>query len=163
MKVLCVHGIGHQEERSAIWKNDWVQSITTAVGEWADPAQAVDLKIQQFAYDDLFDRADSSSRVYFSALSQLLRSWIFRSGERDIFGLFDKTRWTVGMVAQFVALDPLRAELRRKLAAEIAALTAGSLRSAPKWRIPPCAKCLRAASCSHRCSRTGGICITKMM
>lgn len=121
MKVLCVHGIGHQEERSAIWKNDWVQSITTAVGEWADPAQAVDLKIQQFAYDDLFDRADSSSRVYFSALSQLLRSWIFRSGERDIFGLFDKTRWTVGMVAQFVALDSLRAELRRKLAAEIAA------------------------------------------
>ena len=117
MKIMCIHGIGHQEERAASWRDDWVQSITAAVGEWDATAT---VNIRQFAYDDLFDRADSSSFVYFSAMAKLIKSWVVHSGERDIFGLFDKYRWTVGMVAQFVALPELRAQLRSKLAAEIA-------------------------------------------
>ena len=117
MKIMCIHGIGHQEERAASWRDDWVKSIKAAVGEWDATAN---VKIQQFAYDDLFDRADSSSFVYFSAMAKLIKSWVVHSGERDIFGLFDKYRWTVGMVAQFVALPELRVALRNKLAAEIA-------------------------------------------
>ena len=118
MKIMCIHGIGHQEERVASWREDWVKSITDAVGEWDATAT---VKIQQFAYDDLFDRADSSSFVYFTAMAKLIKSWVTHSGERDIFGLFDKYRWTVGMVAQFVALPELRVALRNKLAADIAA------------------------------------------
>ena len=117
MKVMCVHGIGHQEERKDTWEKDWVPSITKAIGEWNPTAK---IEIRQFAYDDLFEAADSSSSIYFTALAKLIKSWVVHAGERDVFGLFDKYRWTVGMVAQFVALPELRVELRSKLAAEIA-------------------------------------------
>lgn len=117
MKVMCIHGIGHKEERKDTWRNDWVPTITTAIGEWSPTAR---IEIQQFAYDDLFDAADCSSPVYLEALIKLLKSWVMQSGERDIFGLFDKYRWTVGMVAQFVALNNLRVDLRNKLSTEIA-------------------------------------------
>ena len=117
MKVMCIHGIGHKEERKDTWQNDWVPTITTAIGEWSPTAK---IEIQQFAYDDLFDAADCSSPVYLEALIKLLKSWVAHSGERDIFGLFDKYRWTVGMVAQFVALNDLRVDLRNKLATEVA-------------------------------------------
>ena len=117
MKVMCIHGIGHQEERKDVWREDWVASITKAIDEW-DPA--IKLEIHQFAYDDLFETADSSSLVYLTAMAKLLKSWVVHSGERDIFGLVDKYRWTIGMVAQFVALNDLRIDLRNKLAAEIA-------------------------------------------
>ena len=117
MKVMCIHGIGHKEERKDTWQNDWVPTITTAIGEWSPTAK---IEIQQFAYDDLFDAADCSSPVYLEALIKLLKSWVMHSGERDIFGLFDKYRWTVGMVAQFVALNDLRVDLRNKLATEVA-------------------------------------------
>ncbi len=117
MKILCVHGIGHQEER-ANWRQDWQTSITTRVREW-DANVALD--IRQFAYDDLFAAASTSAPVYLTALARLLKSWVLHTGERDIFGLFDKTRWTVGMVAQWTALHDLRAQLRANLAAEIKA------------------------------------------
>ena len=118
MKIMCIHGIGHQEERVATWRDDWVNSITKAIGEWDAAAK---IEIRQFAYDDLFDHADSSSFVYFTAMAKLIKSWVAHAGERDIFGLSDKYRWTVGMVAQFVALPDMRIDLRNKLAAEIAA------------------------------------------
>ena len=117
MKVMCIHGIGHQEERKDTWQNDWVPAITKAVREWSPGAE---IEIHQFAYDDLFEAADSSSLVYFTALAKLIKNWVVHAGERDIFGLFDKYRWTVGMVAQFVALESLRIDVRTKLAVEIA-------------------------------------------
>ena len=117
MKLMCIHGIGHQEERKDAWRNDWVPAITRAVREWNPAAE---IEIHQFAYDDLFEAADSSSLVYFTALAKLIKNWVVHSGERDIFGLFDKYRWTVGMVAQFVALEALRIDARTQLAAEIA-------------------------------------------
>ena len=89
MKVLCIHGIGHQEERKDTWENDWVPAMTKAVREWSPGAQ---IEIRQFAYDDLFEAADSSSFIYFTALAKLIKSWVVHSGERDIFGLFDKYR-----------------------------------------------------------------------
>ena len=116
MKIMCIHGIGHKEERTNTWRKDWEPAITQAIGEWSPTTK---VEIQQFAYDDLFDAADSSSLVYLTAMVKLLKSWVVHSGERDIFGLFDKYRWTVGMVAQFVALNGLRADLRNKLATEI--------------------------------------------
>ena len=119
MKILCVHGIGHQEERSN-WRDDWQASITQGLHEW-DASVDGHLEIHQFAYDALFAAADSSSLVYLTAVGKLLKSWAVNAGERDIFGLFDKTRWTVGMVAQWVALDDLRTQLRANLAAEISA------------------------------------------
>ena len=117
MKILCIHGIGHQEERSN-WRDDWKRSITDHVREWD---AAVVLDIRQFAYDDLFAAASTTSVVYLAALARLLKSWVVHTGERDIFGLSDKTRWTVGMVAQWAALDRLRADLRLRLAAEVSA------------------------------------------
>jgi metacaspase-1 len=115
MKILCIHGISHIEARDG-WRNDWENSIKEAIkiGGSIEP-----LEISQFAYDDFFASADSSSSTYLKALTKLLKSWIFSSGERDLFGLFDKYRWTVGMVAQFVALSELRTTLRNALAAEV--------------------------------------------
>ncbi len=118
MKVMCIHGIGHKEERKDTWRNDWVPAITQAIGAWSPTTK---IEIYQFAYDELFEAADSSSLVYLTAMVKLLKSWVVHSGERDIFGLYDKYRWTVGMVAQFVALDDLRVDVRNKLATEIAA------------------------------------------
>jgi metacaspase-1 len=115
MKILCIHGISHIEARDG-WRNDWENSIKEAIkiGGSTEP-----LEISQFAYDDFFASADSSSSIYLKALTKLLKSWVFSSGERDLFGLFDKYRWTVGMVAQFVALSELRTTLRNALAAEV--------------------------------------------
>ena len=91
MKILCIHGIGHQEERSD-WRDDWVQLITDRAREWQPIAAPA---ITQFAYDDLFATESTSSAVYVAAVLKLLKSWAGHSGERDIFGIFDKTRWTV--------------------------------------------------------------------
>ena len=118
MKILCIHGIGHQEERPA-WRDDWVKLVTSRVEEWAPVAAPV---ITQFAYDDLFEAESTSSAVYVAALLKLLKSWAGHSGERDIFGVFSTTRWTVGMVAQWSAIDALRVKLRARLATEIRAL-----------------------------------------
>ncbi len=118
MKILCIHGIGHQEERPA-WRDDWVQLITSRAKEWQPAVAPV---ITQFAYDDLFAAESTSSAVYVAAVLKLLKSWAGHTGERDIFGVFDKTRWTVGMVAQWSAIDALRVKLRAKLASEIRAL-----------------------------------------
>ena len=118
MKILCIHGIGHQEERTA-WRNDWVDLITARAKEWEPTAAPV---ITQFAYDDLFAAESTSSAVYVAAVLKLLKSWAGHGGERDIFGLFDKTRWTVGMVAQWSVIDALRVKLRAKLATEIRTL-----------------------------------------
>ncbi len=118
MKILCIHGIGHQEERIG-WRDDWVQLITDRAREWQPAAAPV---ITQFAYDELFAAEGTSSAVYVAAVLKLLKSWAGHSGERDIFGVFDKTRWTVGMVAQWSVIDALRVKLRARLAAEIRAL-----------------------------------------
>lgn len=117
MKILCIHGIGHQEAR-ANWRNDWVATIHTRLAEWSPGVPA---DVRHFAYDQQFADADASSGVYLSALAHLLKSWVVHAGERDLFGIFDRVRWTVGMVAQWSALDDLRADLRAAFAAEIAA------------------------------------------
>ena len=96
-----------------------MQLITDRAREWQPTAAPV---IAQFAYDDLFAAESTSSAVYVAAVLKLLKSWAGHSGERDIFGVFDKTRWTVGMVAQWSVIDALRVKLRAKLAAEIRAL-----------------------------------------
>ena len=114
MKILCIHGIGHQEERTH-WRDDWKQTITERVREW-DATEKIE--IVQFEYDALLEAASTSGLVYLTALTRLMKSWIGHPGERDVF---NKVRWTVGMVAQWSALDVLRVKLRAKLADEIRA------------------------------------------
>ncbi len=121
MKILCVHGIGHAEARTNTWRQDWAASIERCVHDWDRDRQ---IELQHFAYDDLFANASLSSKAYVSAFARLLKSWVQHGGERGVFdfGINDKLRWTVGMVAQWTSDEPLRARLREKLASEILAI-----------------------------------------
>ena len=53
MKILCIHGIGHQEERSD-WRDDWVQLITDRAREWQPTAAT-------YTADDVLSAANKSS------------------------------------------------------------------------------------------------------
>jgi metacaspase-1 len=120
MKILCVHGIGHTEARATTWQQDWVASIQSGVRERDVDANP---EVRQFAYDDLFAAQGVSSIEYLTAFAKLLKSWVLHTGDRGVFdfGVTDKLRWSIGMVAQWTVNEALRTQLRDKLAAEILA------------------------------------------
>jgi len=122
LRILCVHGVGHQES-DPNFRPSWTTAISNAV--WSvDPACAV--VIDFFEYDNLVDNAGTSPLAYAAALTNLLSS-LAVNGVGDIFGrargfdVSESFERTVGMVANWVANDNLRAQLRAEIAAALAA------------------------------------------
>jgi hypothetical protein len=104
------------------WQPAWANAIAASILRWQPDASVV---LRFMMYDDLFAGQKIGLVNTAEAVGKLLASGIYH-GIGDIFsrsrGLFDipeQVRWTAGMVAQWVENEPLRAALRKELAAQI--------------------------------------------
>lgn len=128
MRILCMHGVGHQDaidpnSAEANWRLAWQGAVTRGLRRWN---AAVEPTFRFPVYDPLFERAPLKAGTVIEALTRLAASGLFH-GVIDVFrsrrafgDMMDSVRWTAGMVAQWAALEDLRADLRALLAREIA-------------------------------------------
>ena len=123
VNILCVHGVGHGDEDPDLVPS-WTNAITANIQHWATDAT---VNCDFFSYDDLFDHAPHDPVTYGKAFAKLLASGVFHGigdllpGSRGLFDLPEQIRWTAGMVAQWASEDDLRAALRKRLLAKLAA------------------------------------------
>ncbi len=117
LRVLAVHGIGHQDV-DASWKEAWARAIEGAVQGW-NPTRQV--QVSFVPYDDLFARAPLGAAGWAEAIWKLLASGVsYGLGDllhpgRGFLGLSDAARWTAGMIAQWVDSEKLRAAANRRV------------------------------------------------
>jgi hypothetical protein len=110
LKVLCVHGVGHQEKDPA-FEGGWREAISAGVRQWS---LSRPIEIQFVAYDHLFAKASLSAVDLAEAVFKLTASGLTH-GLGDLFrrprgfgDISDTLRWTAGMVAQWAEDDDLR-------------------------------------------------------
>ncbi|CRL51959.1 MULTISPECIES: caspase family protein [Pseudomonas] len=121
IKILCVHGIGH-EEADESFEQSWKRSITTAVLSVAPNAV---IELDYFEYDARFASSGLGAPEIAEATLRLLTSAVIHSvgdlfrRDRGIGQFPDRLRWTAGMVAQWTADEALRTTLRKDLATRI--------------------------------------------
>jgi hypothetical protein len=123
LNILCIHGVGHGDDDPNLVPS-WTNAITANIQRWAADATVT---CDFFTYDDLFDHAPHDPVTYGKAFAKLLASGVFHGigdllpGSRGLFDLPEQIRWTAGMVAQWASEDDLRAALRKRLLAKLAA------------------------------------------
>ncbi|TPG73930.1 caspase family protein [Pseudomonas arsenicoxydans] len=121
IKILCVHGIGH-EEADESFEQSWKRAITTAVLSVAPNAV---IELDYFEYDARFASSGLGAPEIAEATLRLLTSAVIHSvgdlfrRDRGIGQFPDRLRWTAGMVAQWTADEALRTTLRNDLSSKI--------------------------------------------
>jgi hypothetical protein len=121
MQILAIHGVGHADAKTD-WKPRWQQAVLAGLGAWR-PGLAP--TIDYLAYDDLFEAAPLGAPEVLEALYRLSASSLFYGltdrlrSRGGLASALDAVRWTAGMIAQWVALEDLRAQLRDRLATAI--------------------------------------------
>ncbi len=117
LRLLCVHGVGHQEADPA-FEATWREAISRGLSEWS---YARPFEIQFVAYDDLFaadppNAAEVAIAVVKMGVSGLLHGIgdLFRQ-RRGFGGVAESVRWTAGMVVQWAENDGLRAAARQRV------------------------------------------------
>src|SRR6187455_62698 len=123
MRILCIHGVGHGDADTT-WQGEWQQVVADGIHAW-DAGRPLEFAFSR--YDDLFEAAPLHAGVVIEALARLSASGLFYGvvdlfrGPRGLRDTIDKVRWTAGMVAQWVALEDLRAATRKRIGRDIAA------------------------------------------
>ena len=130
MRILLVHGVGHQERPdNQPWERSWEEAITAGM-QYFDPAFAP--TYERFDYDNLFSGTinlftdvGAAAHLGFAPLgaaiedaAQTVSGWF-----RPRRGLLDWAKpaaeaadgWHAGMVAEWDQNAPLRATLRKRL------------------------------------------------
>ncbi|NML45377.1 caspase family protein [Ramlibacter sp. G-1-2-2] len=122
MRILAIHGVGHGDAKTD-WPPQWQQAVLSGLQTWRPDLDVP--AIEFLHYDSFFEQAPLGAPEVAEALFRLSASGLFH-GLTDMMrsrgGLgtaLDAVRWTAGMVAQWVALDDLREQLRKHLAAAI--------------------------------------------
>jgi hypothetical protein len=127
MRILCLHGIGNGDQHTK-WRADWEREITLGIRQW-DPERPLEFHFTE--YDDLFEQAPLNTATVIEALVRLTSSGLFFGlvdlfrGPRGLAGILGKVRWTAGMIAQWVALEDLRAKSRARIGGDIEAFQPG--------------------------------------
>lgn len=122
MRILAIHGVGHCDANND-WQPLWRSAVTDGLKAWNDRAAP---QVEFLDYDRFFEQAPLDTAVVREAVLRLAASGLFygiADRLRNRAGLataLESVRWTAGMVAQWVALEDLRAQLRKHLADEIA-------------------------------------------
>ncbi len=116
LKVLCIHGVGHQEQHER-HRLPWIDAITSSVGAW-DPGRTV--AVEFVPYDDLFEEASLDRKTVAEAFARLAGSALIHGvgdllRRRGLFDLPERLRWTAGMVAQWAASEELRRSVRERV------------------------------------------------
>lgn len=116
LRVLCVHGVGHQEGDPAN-ERTWRKAIEAA---WQGVGAGRGLEVEFVAYDGLFGETSLGAEELWGALWKLGRSGVVH-GLGDLFGRRARgdfsaaLRWTAGMVVQWVENEGLRRRCREAL------------------------------------------------
>ena len=121
LKILLVHGVGHAEANPQ-WSQIWQNTIEASLREFGFQGRII---YQAVPYDALFDRYNRGPQVYVAAVTELLASAAWHAITDPFSQLFhremvardlgDEVRWRVGMVAQWVVEEALRADCRRTI------------------------------------------------
>jgi len=113
MKVLCLHGVFHQESTASVWQPLWKKALVDGLGA-LNPGQP-DPTVDFVPYDDLFEAplARLSYADFASAFWNLTSGTIAHA--RGLFDFSDATRWSSGMVVVWVDDEALRAALRTRM------------------------------------------------
>jgi metacaspase-1 len=126
LKILIVHGLGHQEKNPASWQPQWENALRTVLTKW-NPSLQVDASFA--TYDDLFGETPMTVGGTLGGFGRLLWDEVRFSvsdrisglGRRRAFGeqVNETIKWKIGMVTQFAEDEELRKRLRKHLAAQI--------------------------------------------
>jgi len=117
MRILCVHGVGHQEKDPA-FESTWRDAITHGLSEWSLARQ---VEIEFVAYDDLFAADPPNAFEVAKAVVKLGASGLIHSigdlfrRQRGFGEVSESVRWTAGMVVQWAENDRLRAAARKRV------------------------------------------------
>jgi hypothetical protein len=117
MKVLCIHGIGHQEAASSVWQPLWQEAIGDNISAFTPGGTAP--AIEFLDYDDLFEEplANLSYRDFATAFWNLSAGAFARP--RGLLDFSDATRWYAGMVVIWINNEDLRDQLQERLLQKI--------------------------------------------
>ena len=121
MRILAIHGVGHGDANTG-WQPKWRSAISDGLKAWNPNAAP---EIDFLTYDHYFEQHDLDAPVVVEAFARLSVSGLFYGitdlfrSRRGIGDMLEGVRWTAGMVAQWVALEELRAQLRAQLTAKI--------------------------------------------
>jgi hypothetical protein len=127
MKILVVHGLGHQEKNPQSWQPEWEKALREVLTKWK-PGLTVDVGFA--AYDDFFADTPMTVGGTLGGFGRLLWDEVKYSvsdrissllGRRRGFGeaVSETVKWKIGMVTQFAEDEKLRKKLRLHLTAEI--------------------------------------------
>jgi metacaspase-1 len=112
MKILCIHGIGHQEAPATkpVWEPQWRAALSNNL-----PGLSPEDDIDFLDYDGLFEGplAKLSYSDFLSAFGRLAGGLLTRP--RALLEFSDTTRWTAGMVVVWVNQADLRQQLQELL------------------------------------------------
>ena len=135
MKLLAIHGIGHQEADLS-WQPLW-QGVFTDGIKGALPAEEV--TVEFLNYDDLFTPfLEELDAIEFAKAAFNLGSSALSRSSRGLFDLSDSVKWFVGMVVVFVNNEDLRASCATSWKRSSPSSNPTSLPptvSAPSWRM----------------------------
>jgi hypothetical protein len=108
VKVLCVHGVGHQEANLA-WQTDWKQVIQQQLTD-THPADGVAAEFRFTSYDDYFAPAvgNLSALDVARAVVKLGGGVLPHARAFSLADYSDEARWTAGMVVVWVENDDVR-------------------------------------------------------
>jgi metacaspase-1 len=119
LRILCVHGVGHQEN-DPMFEAAWRDAITHGLSQWTFQRP---FQIEFVAYDELFAARRLTPAEMLKAIAKLSASGLLhgvKDGIDDVFGrerraLSEVVRWTAGMVAQWAEDNDLRAAARQRV------------------------------------------------
>ena len=117
MRVLAIHGVGHADAQTD-WQAGWRRAVEDGLARWESRGEP---ELHFLAYDHFFEQHELHAGVVIEAFGRLVASGLFHGladvfrNRRGIGDTLESVRWTAGMVAQWTALEALRAQLRRHL------------------------------------------------
>ena len=117
LKVLCVHGIGHQESHLD-WEPQWTTAIQDGIARWD---QNLGVQASFVAYDDIFGATAMTPHGTVEGVGRLLlNGFIYGIGDlfqrRRAFGdIPERIKWYAGMVTQWGEDEKLRKACRERL------------------------------------------------
>jgi metacaspase-1 len=130
MRVLAVHGLGHQEKNPTSWQPLWEKTLQDVLRKWNE---SLGVEVRFAEYDDLFGDTPMNVGGTVGGFGRLLWDEVRYSvtdrisgwfGRRRAFGeeVGEAAKWKIGMVTQFAEDGKLRERLRESLTEQIKAV-----------------------------------------
>jgi metacaspase-1 len=130
MKILAIHGLGHQEKNPTSWQPQWEKTLQDVLRKWNE---SLGVEVRFAEYDDLFGDTAMTVGGTLGGFGRLLWDEVSYSVTDRFAGLFGRRRafgegvgeaakWKIGMVTQFAEDEKLRARLRDTLTEQIEAV-----------------------------------------